>query len=379
MTNFYVAAFAALTALNVVLCVALLLRRGIIDCRRIAAVAAALLVANGLQMIALTPFRLSWFGRAHMAWLDLAIVVPACSIALLVALRRGRTASAGAILVGLAGLVMIPVAVQAWFITPFDLRLERVDISLAEHHTGTSPVRIGVLADIQATSIGPHERRAIDRLMAEEPDVILIPGDLYQGPVQEFEQHLPGFRELLQRLHAPGGVWAVSGNSDYKPGLQRMLQDTEVRLLDNELVRFRVGDRKIALLGMADWPSLSRQGWQFLPGIVERFATRPAGDEIRLLLAHRPGWVLALPEKSSIDLTVSGHTHGGQVALPLLGPPLVLSALPNSVGAGGLHEVNGQRLYISRGLGMERLQAPRIRFGVAPEVTLLTLRSRGDS
>lgn len=373
MSTFYLVAFPLITAINVAVCLWLLCRRGPLHMGRIGAVAGSLLLLNGAQMLALIPFRLSWFGRAQLAWLDLAIVVPCCAVAALVCRARGRAVSAPALVVALLGLLMIPIAIQAWFITPFDLVLERVDVPLAPHHGGTEPLRIAVLADMQTTTIGDLERDGVARLMAESPHIILIPGDLYQGPVDEFEQHLPAFRELLQTLHAPGGVWAVMGNADYKAGVPRLLEGTGIRLLEDEVVRFTVGEQKVALLGMSDWADLCRKGWQYTPTIVERFANRPPGDEIRLMLCHRPGWVLTLPETSHIDLTVAGHTHGGQIALPFIGPPLVLSQLPNNLCAGGLCEIEGQQLYISRGLGMERLQAPRVRFGVKPEVTLLTL------
>ncbi|MFT7463996.1 MAG: putative MPP superfamily phosphohydrolase [Pseudohongiellaceae bacterium] len=375
MTTFYVVAFSVLTTLNVLCCLWLLRRPGPMNLGRIAAVAVLVLLLNGVEILALQAFRLSWFGLAHIAWLDLAVVVPCCALGALYSRWSGRQVSGPAIVVAVAGLAMIPIAVQATFLTPFEVILERVEIPLLARHGGSQPLRIGVLADIQATSIGEHERQAVDRLMAEKPDVILIPGDLYQGPVQQFDEHLPDFQELLQRLHAPGGVWAVRGNAEYQDGLPRLLEGSQIHLLENAVARFTVGDRKVALLGMADWAGLSRQGWQFTPKIVERFAERPPTDEIRLLLCHRPGWVLTLPEESYIDLTVAGHTHGGQVSFPFIGPPLVLSQLPNDICAGGLSEVEGQRLYISRGLGMERLQAPRVRFGVKPEVTLLTLRS----
>jgi uncharacterized protein len=71
---------------------------------------------------------------------------------------------------------------------------------------------------------------------------------------------------------------------------------------------------------------------------------------------------------------VAGHTHGGQVQLPIVGPPSIASRVPREVGAGGLHELDGRRIYVSRGVGVERGQAPLLRFGAVPEVSLITLR-----
>jgi predicted MPP superfamily phosphohydrolase len=71
---------------------------------------------------------------------------------------------------------------------------------------------------------------------------------------------------------------------------------------------------------------------------------------------------------------LSGHTHGGQVALPWIGPIFTNSPLPNRIGAGGLHERAGTRLYVSRGVGMEAGFAPPIRFLCRPEISLLILR-----
>jgi len=100
---------------------------------------------------------------------------------------------------------------------------------------------------------------------------------------------------------------------------------------------------------------------------------RGAAD-IRILLAHRPDAVLDLPPRARTDLVVAGHTHGGQIQLPLVGPPLLFSDVPRRVGAGGLHELDGRRIYVSRGLGVERGRAPRLRLNAPPEITLLALR-----
>jgi uncharacterized protein len=76
-----------------------------------------------------------------------------------------------------------------------------------------------------------------------------------------------------------------------------------------------------------------------------------------------------------VDLVVAGHTHGGQLQLPLVGPPMIASRVPRDVGAGGLHVLDGRRIYVSRGVGVERGQSPNLRLGAPPEVAVVTLTS----
>ena len=88
---------------------------------------------------------------------------------------------------------------------------------------------------------------------------------------------------------------------------------------------------------------------------------------------HYPVPVLSLTPGTTIDLILSGHTHGGQVALPRLGPLVTASDVPRVVAAGGLHVVDGHPIYVSTGVGLERGQAPQLRFGVPPSVALITI------
>jgi predicted MPP superfamily phosphohydrolase len=74
-----------------------------------------------------------------------------------------------------------------------------------------------------------------------------------------------------------------------------------------------------------------------------------------------------------VDLVLAGQTHGGQVQVPLVGPLTTASGVPREVAAGGLHRLDGTRIYVSRGVGVERGQAPRLRLGAVPEVSLITL------
>lgn len=298
------------------------------------------------------------FGFLHVLWLDLVVVLPLA----LIATRRLPLAAAGVVLAG--------IGVYASFVEPDRLVLERAEVPLAEARAGDESVRVGVISDLQFSHVGGHELEAVGRLAAQRPDVILIAGDLHQGSTASFERELPRLRALLRRLRAPGGVFAVQGDVESPAEVRRAVAGTSVRLLYDALARAEVRGRTLTVGGVAlDYRSLAARG------VARRLEARPGRADIRILLAHRPDVVYGLRPRTRVDLVVAGHTHGGQLQLPLLGPPMIASRVPREVGAGGLHSLEGRRIYVSRGVGVERGQAPKLRLGAPPEVAVITLTS----
>jgi uncharacterized protein len=296
-------------------------------------------------------------------WLFVAL--PLAALAVLLAARR-RGATRGARATAAVTALLLP-ALFAWtsLVEPFALRLERVDVPLAGPQP---PLRVGVLADLQCDEVGEHERRAVAMLMAERPELILLPGDLLQVFGDgEFDALQPQLTALLAELDAPLGVFLVLGNTDWREGVQRLIAGTRIRLLVDETVVVRGAGRELALCGL----TLGIAAPRAQAALAELGAAGP--DVLRLILAHYPDAALRLPEGLRVDLVVAGHTHGGQVRLPWLGPPITLSRVPRDMAGGGLHPLNGTLLYVSRGVGVERGDAPRIRFNCPPEVSLLTL------
>jgi uncharacterized protein len=307
------------------------------------------------------------FGVLHVLWLDLVVVLPLAGAAVLLVARRGR--ARGLAPIAALALLLAPVGVYASFIEPGRLSLESAELELPEARSGRKPLRVGVLADLQFEHLGSHERSAAKRLQAERPDVILLAGDYHQGSAASFRRELPALKRLLRGLDAPGGVYAVQGDCEGMTRARRALAGTGVRLLANQIVRLPVRDRTVTLAGVElRWSSPAATA------AIDRLERSPGQGDVRLLLAHRPDAVRSLSRPSRVDLLVAGHTHGGQVQLPLIGPPHTASSLPRSVGAGGLHDLDGRRLYISRGVGVERGQAPKLRIGAVPEVSVITLR-----
>lgn len=326
-----------------------------------------------LPVLVLAGLRL--FGLIHLAYLDLAVTLPILGLLLLTAghVRSGPLrlppAEWSVRLLGLGMALVAPLAIYATWIEPFRLQLETVPVSLAQDRQGSTLVRVGVLSDIHLLHVGEYERQAFERVMALSPDLIVLAGDLFQGDQQQFEQELPALRDLLRRLAAPSGVFLVLGNVDERARVERLVAGTEAKLLVNELAQTTAGDRRVTIGGIEE-----DEGAPRAVEMIRQLETLPGPDDIRLLVTHRPDGVLRMQRSSRIDLALAGHTHGGQIQLPLLGPLMTLSSVPRRIAAGGLHDVgDGRRIYVSRGVGFERGQAPRVRFLCPPEVALLEL------
>ena len=245
-------------------------------------------------------------------------------------------------------------------------------------------LRIGVIADIHACEPWmPAERvRAIaEQCNALDPDLILLLGDfnaghrIVKGPV------LPGaWAEALSVLRAPLGAYAILGNHDWwhgpVPGMpggpeevRRALRSIDVRLLENEAVLVDRGGKRFWLAGLADQIAYQRvkrghKGADDLPGTLKQVRD----DLPVIMLAHEPYAFARMPER--VSLTLSGHTHGGQIVVPGLGP-IVTPSRRYNYG----HIVEGNRnLIVSGGLGESGLPA---RLGVPPELLDITVTSPG--
>lgn len=343
-------------------------------------VLSAVLITGLIFVIKLTPLTLlgfNLFGVINLIYVDLVILPPAAAITLLGAsylpLREGRrvTVSKSARIFAIGAFVSLLIGVYASWIEPFRLQLETARVPLAPARQGKTTIRIGVIADLQTSRITDYERSAFDRLMALRPDLILMPGDLFQGSERDLEANRADLIALLSRLSAPGGVYFVPGDVDQGHyGLEEILQEAGIRLLVNEAIRLKLGDRQVTIGGVE-----LDVGTGQARETVHQLETASEVDDIRILVAHRPDVALGLKRRSRIDLTVAGHTHGGQIVVPGFGPPMTLSKVPRPVAAGGLHSLLENRLYVSRGVGCERGQAPRIRFLCPPEISLLQLSS----
>jgi predicted MPP superfamily phosphohydrolase len=330
--------------------------------RTLIVVAGLTLVAGAV--VARSPF--DAFAFAHLVYLVAVVALPIVGVGLALAAWAGRPPRRALAVVAVPLLLIVPAGVWSTHVAPFQLREDRVALELPPERSLDRPLRIGVLSDIQTIGITGYERSAVGRLMSQEPDVVLIAGDFFQGNATQFREQLPAYRELLGRLDAPGGVFAVPGDVDGS-GFEVLFEGTEIVLLRNEVTTTEVEGQRLVIGGVRlDYEAAASQA------VYDELEAEGGTDPV-LLLAHRPDAVSMLRPGSRVDLTVAGHTHGGQIALPLLGPITTMSDLPRSIGAGGLHEVDGNAIYVSTGVGMERGHAPQIRFLTRPSYGIIEL------
>ena len=339
------------------------------------AVIRAVLAGAGAGMVGLFVLEattdVEFFGIVHLGYLGATVSIPMVGVAVL-ARSHGRPHGRWALPFGAALLVPALVGFYATHIEPYRLREQRVVVSVDAARTGHDHIRIAVLADLQMTHVGSFERKAIDRLLATKPDVILVAGDLFQSPEPAFLHWLPKVQALLGKLRAPGGVFVVQGDVDGFDRANRIFaHNPDAHVLDDELVRVEVRDRVLRIAG-----TRLTYDSRAADTVRRRLDAMPEDGSIRILLSHRPDTVSSLPPSSRVDLTVAGHTHGGQVVLPGFGPLMTLTAVPRAVAAGGLHTLDGNRIYVSPGVGVERLQAPQIRFADRPTIGVVDLADR---
>ena len=211
-------------------------------------------------------------------------------------------------------------------------------------------------------------KRVIDKINALEPDVIIFTGDLIDDNKHFDEEE--GATAHLKALQATYGKFAVYGNHDHGGNgtkrYARIMANSEFVLLKDESETITLDHgQKLTLIGVDD-VVLGH------PDFDRAFKGIEASD-YNLFISHAPD-VADLVKMQPIDLQLSGHTHGGQVRLPLLGAPFTPPYGQKYVkGLYSIEESNGMQLYVNSGIGTSQLP---YRFMNVPEITLLLLKSK---
>ncbi|WP_136658806.1 metallophosphoesterase [Nitratireductor sp. XY-223] len=257
--------------------------------------------------------------------------------------------------------------------TRYRIRTPRLD---ALNDESGRPLRIAVLADFHACEPWmPLTRIAyiVRRTNALQPDLIVLLGDFVAGLKRFRSAIVPmaSWAAALAELNAPLGTFAVLGNHDWwvdAPAATGHLTSVGIPVLENTATMIeRPEGGRFWLAGLGDQLAIPIGGGRFrgvddLAGTMAQIGDQ---DSAVVLLAHEPD---IFPEvQPRVDLTLSGHTHGGQVRLPFVGAPVVPSRYGQRYAQGHIVE-DGRQLVVSAGLGCSMLP---VRFGVPPEIVII--------
>jgi predicted MPP superfamily phosphohydrolase len=269
--------------------------------------------------------------------------------------RRHRPALAAVAAFALLGLALI--GIDAVFIEPTWLDVSHRRIESPKIHR---PVRIVVVADLQMDRMGRYEREVLRRALDEKPDILLFAGDYIQARFEQRERLQTELHNYLAEIHVERqpAAFAVRGNVDGDRWYESFagLGVTAVDYRQS----FNLGEVQLTCLGLAE------SFWLFDGPPVRN----PRPGRFHVVLGHVPNFAMG---PIDADLLLAGHTHGGQVRLPWLGALVTNCHIPRAWAAGLTELPSGAKLLVSRGIGMERGDAPPIRFLCRPELAVIDL------
>jgi predicted MPP superfamily phosphohydrolase len=244
---------------------------------------------------------------------------------------------------------------------PYRLTIEHQQIHLRRLPQALDGFRIVQLSDIHHSPFTSREqiRRAVETANNLQPDMIALTGDY----ISKERRYAAPCAEMLGKLHARYGVYAVLGNHDHWTDaalITDLFRAEGITVLVNQGMRFEKNGAAFWLAGVDDTMVGLEDLSLALAGASEA--------EMKLLLAHNP-IILRRAARAGVDLVLSGHTHGGQVSLR---SERSVSGRPRRRLLKGLARQGETQIYITRGLGTVVLP---VRFGCPPEVSLLELRT----
>ncbi len=326
--------------------------------RPLAILAALFFILSDWIILALLPqTRRSW-GPVTPSLLALALLRTGLSW-LLVALLPGRLP-----LYIAANLALSAVVGYATWVEPFRLGVTRERFTLPPGPAAPT-LRLLHISDLHFEGWSPREKKLLEQVKALQPDLIVLTGDYLNLSSVYAPEAQQGAREILSQLEAPLGVFAVTGSPPVDvPGIvPEVFADLDIRWLVDEAAALQIGGTELWLLGVRCTTNETHDA-----ATLKALTAQIPPTSFTLLLYHSPD---LMPHAAAlgIDLYLAGHTHGGQLRLPLFGALFTSSAYGKRYEMGRYCEQQ-TTLYVSRGLGLEGLGSPRARFLSPPEIVL---------
>jgi predicted MPP superfamily phosphohydrolase len=271
--------------------------------------------------------------------------------------RAGRNVlrTKGALGLHVFAVVGLLCLLYGYFIEPYWVAVNMMTIRTPK--LTSAGFRLVQISDLHCDDVPRNEEKAVRIINSLKPDIIVATGDYLNRA-----SALPRLRQMLNQLEAPRGKFAVLGNIDaHRWSALAVLEGTGFRLLRRETVVVTKDDERIGITGL----DFARSEFP-LPAV----GPLPDG-RFDVLLFHTPDLVEQVSGRG-VDLYLCGHTHGGQVRLPLYGALVTFSKFGKKYES-GLHRVGATTLYVNRGLGLEPRPGPQVRFLARPEIAVFDI------
>lgn len=262
---------------------------------------------------------------------------------------------------GVLGGIGVLIASYSFFIERYLFQVNTYQIPVPHLPASFTGLTIAQLTDLHCGFLMPLTivEQIIWKINSLRPDIIVCTGDYIHKRHRTIQ--IDSVWPYLMKLHARYGVYSVLGNHDYWGDTERSLSWLEQsgQSVRHKAVPILIGQERLWIGGAGDY-------WRDELGIDLAFQHVP-GHECKILLAHNPDSA-DTPYKTRVDLMISGHTHGGQINIPFIGPPIL--PVQNKSYSSGFIRTGRTNLYISRGLGWAIIP---LRFNCFPEISILRL------
>lgn len=287
-------------------------------------------------------------------------------------MKRQPTKKAKMILCTLTALLSVLIIWTIWGNTA--LTVNTITISNSRIPTSFSGFKIAQVSDLHNAEFGENNARLLKLLSKNEPDIIVITGDLIDAQHTNIDIALNFVKEAIQI--AP--VYYVTGNheaslSQYST-LKTGLETAGVIVLEDDAVRVKSGGEEISLIGLSD-PDFTIKSDVFgeVPAMVSTKLKDLISDKsgYTILLSHRPELFQSYAD-CNVDLVFSGHAHGGQFRLPLIGGLIAPNQGLFPKYDAGLYSDQNTNMIVSRGIGNSIIP---FRFNNRPEIVLVELKA----
>ena len=271
-----------------------------------------------------------------------------------------------------AALLLVSLSLAyAYLIEPNRLVIREETLNIPNWSANLNGFKIVAISDIHGGSNNVTEsrlRELVATANAQTPDLIVLLGDYISEqrrnkkelrmPVETIADNLKGFQ-------AKYGVYGVIGNHDHwhnESKITRELERVGIKILDNELEQIKVGDETVNLWGIEDYWKKHRVPTDVLGNVENK--------QNIIVITHNPDSLLKTPDV--ISLMLAGHSHGGQVNLPIFG---VVHFVADPRFVQGEAIVDGKHVFVTSGVGCS---GPPIRFRVPPEIAVITLNAENE-